>query len=68
MLDVGALEILVFMVVIYTMVALALYWIIRLAVRHGIQDSRRISQARGAAGVRETTNRQQATYSDSEPE
>ena len=54
------------MVVIYTMVALALYWIIRLAVRHGIQDSRRISQARGAR-LREH-NRQQATYSDSEPE
>lgn len=63
MMDVGGVEVLVFLVVVYAMVAVALYWIIRLAVRHGIADSRRVSRARGSA-----ISRQQATYDDSAPE
>ena len=65
MLGFGGLEVLVFMVVLYVMVAFALYWIIRLAVRHGIDDSRRVARGReSAAGVRETIRRQQASYDD----
>ena len=64
---VGGAEALVFVVLLYGSVAFALYWIIRLAVRHGIQDAHRIARAReSAAGVRQTINRQQATYGGSE--
>ena len=64
---VGGAEALVFVVLLYGSVAFALYWIIRLAVRHGIQDTHRIARAReSAAGVRQTINRQQATYGGSE--
>lgn len=60
---------LVFVVLLYGLVAFALYWIIRLAVRHGIQDTHRMARAReSAAGVRQTIARQQATYGGSEPE
>ncbi|HEY0643145.1 MAG TPA: hypothetical protein VGD39_06990 [Nocardioides sp.] len=41
MLDVGGSEVLVFAVLLYGVVAFALYWIIRLAVRHGIRDVER---------------------------
>ena len=50
-------------VLVYGVVAFALYWIIRLAVRHGIQDVRRDERsAAAAAGVSETIRRQRATY------
>ena len=69
MLDVGGAEVLVFLVLLYGAVAFALYWIIRLAVRHGIQDTHRTTRAReSAADVRQTINRQRATYGGSEPE
>jgi hypothetical protein len=69
MLGVGGAEVLVFLVLLYGAVAFALYWIIRLAVRHGIQDTRRTTRAReSAAGVRQTIDRQQATYGGHEPE
>ena len=69
MLDVGGSEVLVFVVLLYGAVAFALYWIIRLAVRHGIQDTRRAGRAQDSApGVRQTIDRQQATYGGSEPE
>jgi len=67
--DVGGLEALVFLGLIYGSVAFALYWIIRLAVRHGIEDGRRIDRTRAsAAGVSATIRRQRATYDGSEPE
>ena len=60
---------LVFFALLYGLVAVALYWIIRLAVRHGIQDTRRVARARdAAAGVRQTIDRQQATYGGPAPE
>ena len=60
---------LVFLVLLYGTVAFALYVIIRLAVRHGIQDTHRVTRAReSAAGVRQTIARQQATYGGPEPE
>ena len=69
MLDVGGAEVLVFLVLLYGAVACALYWIIRLAVRHGNQDTHRVARAReSAAGVRQTIDRQQATYGGPEPE
>jgi hypothetical protein len=69
MLDVGGSEVLVLLVLVYGLVAFALYWIIRLAVRHGIQDTHRADRARDSArGVRQTIARQQATYGGSEPE
>lgn len=55
--------------VVYAVVAFALYWIIRLAVRHAIQDTRRDERAVSAAsGVSETIRRQQATYGGPPPE
>ena len=67
--DVGGAEVLVFFVLLYGLVAFALYWIIRLAVRHGIQDTHRVTRAReSAAGVRQTIDRQRATYGGHEPE
>jgi len=60
---------LVFLVLAYGIVVFALYWIIRLAVRHGVQDARRTERAAStAAGVGETIRRQHATYGGSEPE
>ena len=69
MLDVGGLEVLLFLVVVHGVVAFALYWIIRLAVRHGIEDSRHVERARSsAAGVSATIRRQRATYDGSKPD
>ena len=45
MFDVGGGEALVFMAVIGAAVAFALYWIIRLAVKHGIEDAGRYPPA-----------------------
>ncbi len=44
MFDVGGGEALVFMAVICAAVAFALYWIIRLGVRHGTLDAYRIDR------------------------
>ncbi len=41
----GSLEALLFVVIMWSMVVVALYWVIRLAVRHGIQDTQRRSRA-----------------------
>lgn len=69
MMDVGGAEVLVFFVLLYGLVAFALYWIIRLAVRHGIQDTHRVTRARdSAADLRQTIDRQRATYGGPEPE
>ena len=63
---IGSAEVLVFLVLAYGAVAFALYWIIRLAVRHGIADTRRRGHADEAAGVSETIRRQRATYDGSD--
>ena len=69
MLDVGGLEVLLFLVVVHGVAAFALYWIIRLAVRHGLEDSRQVERARAsAAGVSATIGRQRATYGGPEPD
>ena len=58
-----------FVVITWPMVVVALYWVIRLAVRHGIQDTQRHARAaQVAAGVSRTIRRQQATYGDPDPE
>ena len=57
------MEPLLFVVLVWAVVAFALYWVIRLAVRHGIQDVRRVERSvAAAAGVSETIRRQRATY------
>lgn len=57
------MDALLFLVLLYALVAFALYWIIRLAVRHGIRDVRRAQdRAQAVAGVTETIRRQRATY------
>ena len=67
--DVGGLEVLLFLVLVYGSVAFALYWIIRLAVRHGIEDGRQVDRARAsAAEVSATIRRQRATYDGPEPD
>ena len=67
--DVEGLEVLLILVLMYGSAALALYWIIRLAVRHGIEDSRQVDRARAsAAGVAATIRRQRATYEGPEPD
>ena len=45
MFDIGGGEMLFFMVVTWAAMAFALYWIMRLAVKHGIEDSRRYPPA-----------------------
>jgi len=42
---------LIFVLLMYALAAFVLYWIIRLAVRHGIRDSRRPSASERAADV-----------------
>ncbi|HEV2798582.1 MAG TPA: hypothetical protein VGV65_13280 [Nocardioides sp.] len=56
MLDIGLLELLLSFVPILAMASI-LYWIIRLAVRHGVRDSRRPSSAERAAEVSEALRR-----------
>ena len=59
----GLLFVLVVVPVAAMLSVLALYWIIRLAVSHGIQDARRAEgAARAVAGVSDTIRRQRATY------
>ena len=59
----GLLFALVIVPVATVLSALAVYWVIRLAVSHGIQDARRAEgAARAVAGVSETIRRQRATY------
>jgi hypothetical protein len=65
----GLLFVLVVVPVVAALSVLALYWVIRLAVSHGIQDARRAEgTARAVAGVSETIRRQRATYGGTEPE
>lgn len=48
---------------------LVLYWVIRLAVRHGMEDAQRIRQGdRKRAEISETIRRHEATYGGSAPE
>jgi hypothetical protein len=67
--DIGLVELLLFFVPVWGLTAFVCYWIIRLAVRHGIQDThRRVRVDRATAGIGETIRRQQATYGGTEPE
>ena len=64
---IGSGEALLLVLLMWAVVAFALYWIIRLAVRHGVEDARRVTRAESAAvGVRETIRRQRATYGGDE--
>lgn len=59
----GLLFVLVVVPAAAALSVLALYWVIRLAVSHGIQDARRAEgTAQAVAGVSETIRRQRATY------
>jgi len=65
----GLLFVLVVVPVVTALCVLAVYWIIRLAVSHGIQDARRAEgTARAVADVSETIRRQRATYGGTAPE
>jgi hypothetical protein len=44
MLDIGFAELLIFFVPMWALAALVVYWIIRLAVRHGTLDAYRIDR------------------------
>lgn len=62
MLDIGGVE-MVALLVLWIIPAVVLYWIIRLAVRHGIADSRREDRTvESSRNVRATIARQRATY------
>ena len=60
MLDIGLFELLLFFVPILVMLTVA-YWVVRLAVRHGVQDSRRPCAAERAAEVSEALRRHQGS-------
>ena len=61
------MDALLFFVLLYLLAAFALYWIIRLAVRHGVQDVERDARTtRSSARVSETIRRQRATYGGAE--
>ena len=63
----GSGEALLLVLLMWAVVAFALYWIIRLAVRHGIEDARRVTRVdRSAVAVSETIRRQRATYGGDE--
>ena len=48
---------------------LVLYWVIRLAVRHGMEDAQRIRQGdRKRTEISEAIRRHEATYGGSAPE
>lgn len=65
----GFLEALLFAGIACSVAVVALYRVIRLGVRHGIQDTQRHARAdQAAAGIAKTIRRQQATYGGSEPE
>ncbi|GAA1930281.1 hypothetical protein [Nocardioides hwasunensis] len=44
MFDIGGAEVLIVFLLMYAVAALALYWIIRLGVRHGTLDAYRIDR------------------------
>lgn len=60
MLDIGLFELLLVSVPVLVTLTVA-YWIIRLAVRHGVQDSRRPSAAERAVEVSEALRRHQGS-------
>ena len=60
MLDIGFAELLIFFVPVWAFAALVVYWIIRLAVRHGTLDAyrtdRRIAEMQAAARRQEAAS------------
>ena len=55
--------------VVWGPMVVILYWIIRLAVRHGVQDAHRANRIDDAtAALRGTIRRQQATHGGAAPE
>jgi hypothetical protein len=55
--------------IVWGPLTLLLYWVIRLAVRHGMEDAQRIRQGdRKRAEISETIRRHQATYGGPTPE
>lgn len=61
MLDVGFAELLIFFVPMWALAAFIVYWIIRLAVRHGTLDAYRIDRTdRRIAEMQAATRRPEA--------
>lgn len=55
--------------IVWGPVLVVLYWVIRLAVRHGMEDAQRIRLGdRKRAEISETIRRHEATYGGSAPE
>jgi hypothetical protein len=65
MLDIGFAELLIFFVPVWAFAALVVYWIIRLAVRHGTLDAYRIDRTdRRIAEMQAAARRQEAASGD----
>lgn len=65
MLDIGFAELLIFFVPAWALAALVVYWIIRLAVRHGTLDAYRIDRVdRRIAEMQAATRDQRSTHAD----
>ncbi len=62
MLDIGFAELLIFVVPVWAFAALVVYWIIRLAVRHGTLDAYRIDRTdRRIADMKAASRREQSS-------
>lgn len=67
MLDVGVAELLLFVVLPYGLAVFGLYWVIRLGVRHALEDDRSAVRMERAAGdasatvVTDTVRRRSST-------
>lgn len=65
MLDIGFAELLIFFVPMWAFAALVVYWIIRLAVRHGTLDAYRIDRTdRRIAEMQAATQRPKPAAGD----
>jgi hypothetical protein len=65
MLDIGFAELLIFFVPMWALAALVVYWIIRLAVRHGTLDAYRIDRTdRRIADMKAATRRHESPSGD----
>jgi MFS superfamily sulfate permease-like transporter len=61
MLDIGFAELLIFVVPMWALAALVVYWVVRLAVRHGTLDAYRLDRTdRRIAEMQAAVRRQEA--------
>jgi hypothetical protein len=65
MTDIGSAQLLMFVVPVWALAALVVYWIIRLAVRHGTLDAYRIDRTdRRIADMKAVTRRHESPSGD----